>query len=127
MGDRRAYIDAALAMISEALGSAPVKQTPVIETAALGFEGPDFLNMAAVFPCSLSPEELLALCKRTEAVLGRTDPPEYAPDGTRIYHSRTIDIDILYYGNLVLDSPALTLPHPQTCTRPFVAELLSAL
>jgi 2-amino-4-hydroxy-6-hydroxymethyldihydropteridine diphosphokinase len=59
--------------------------------------------------------------------MGRTDGPEYDADGQRIYHNRIIDIDILFFGDLQLESPRLTLPHPQVFSRPFVGELLAML
>jgi 2-amino-4-hydroxy-6-hydroxymethyldihydropteridine diphosphokinase len=56
--------------------------------------------------------------------MGRKDAPEYAADGSRIYHDRIIDIDILFYGDLRLNTPLLTIPHPQVESRSFVRELL---
>ncbi|MCR4565428.1 MAG: 2-amino-4-hydroxy-6-hydroxymethyldihydropteridine diphosphokinase [Bacteroidales bacterium] len=63
---------------------------------------------------------LLADCKAVERALGREEVLEYAPDGTRIYHSRPIDIDILLWGDLILDLPTLQIPHPRMWERDFV-------
>ena len=52
--------------------------------------------------------------------MGRTDPPEYDGEGNRIYHSRIIDIDILFYGTERIDIPELTIPHKGIADRPFV-------
>ena len=49
---------------------------------------------------------------------------EFAADGSRIYHNRIIDIDILLYGKRRVSSPTLTIPHPQVEERPFVKPLL---
>ena len=125
LGDRRAYIDAALSALDEALGGRRLRTSEVLETEACGFDGPPFLNVVGVWSSGRKPLNILKICKKIERSLGRTDLPEYAPDGTRIYHDRTIDIDILLYGDLTLDSPALTIPHPQTETRPFVKTLLA--
>ena len=59
--------------------------------------------------------------------MGRTDTPEYAPDGSRIYHNRIIDIDILFYGEHSVSTPQLSIPHPQVHSRPFVKQLLEML
>nr|MCR4863966.1 2-amino-4-hydroxy-6-hydroxymethyldihydropteridine diphosphokinase [Bacteroidales bacterium] len=56
---------------------------------------------------------------------GRRDAPEYAADGSRIYHDRIIDIDILLYGDMKVDEPGLTIPHPQLDTRPFFGDLIA--
>ena len=52
--------------------------------------------------------------------MGRKDPPEYDGAGNRIYHSRIIDIDILFYGTERIDSELLTIPHKGIADRPFV-------
>lgn len=127
LGDRRAYIDAALAALDKALGGRRTKTTQIIETEACGFEAPPFLNAAAVYLSARKPATILKICKKIERSLGRTDAPEYSPDGSRIYHNRTIDIDILKYGDTVMNTPSLTIPHPQIVSRPFVKELLAQL
>lgn len=127
LGDRRAYIDAALAALDKALGGRRIKTTQVIETEACGFEAPPFLNAAAVYFSARKPATILKICKKIERSLGRTDAPEYAADGSRIYHNRTIDIDILLYGNLRVNTRDLKIPHPQVKERPFVKELLRQL
>ena len=52
--------------------------------------------------------------------MGRTDPPEYDGAGNRIYHSRVIDIDILFYGSEHISAPDLIIPHKDIENRPFV-------
>ena len=63
---------------------------------------------------------LLETVKRIEREMGRTDPPEYDGAGNRIYHSRIIDIDILFVGSLRMDTPELTIPHKGIKERAFV-------
>lgn len=126
LGDRRSYIDEALAALEKVFG-APRRSSPIIETEACGFEGPAFLNMVTVYESAMKPEDALAACKSIERSMGRTDAPEFAPDGSRIYHDRTIDIDILLFGDIEMDMPLLKIPHPQVLGRPFVRLLLDAV
>ena len=126
LGDREANVARALAALGRSLG--PVLQyTGTIETEACGFDGPPFLNAVAVFSCDRKPETVLKICKRIERSMGRTDAPEYDAHGRRVYHNRLIDIDILMYGDLLVNTPALHIPHPQVQERPFVGLLLKSL
>ncbi len=127
LGDRQANIDAALAALDKAFCGRRVQLTPVLETQACGFDGPPFLNAVVVYRSARKPENILKICKSIERSMGRTDPPEYAADGSRIYHDRIIDIDILMYGDLAVRTPTLTIPHPQVESRPFVKVLLEQL
>ena len=127
LGDRQANIDAALAALDKAFCGRRVQLTPVLETQACGFDGPPFLNAVVVYRSARKPENILKICKSIERSMGRTDAPEYAADGRRIYHDRIIDIDILMYGDLAVRTPSLTIPHPQVESRPFVKVLLEQL
>lgn len=82
---------------------------------ALGCEdgAPDFLNGALTGYWKGSPQELLALCRRIEAANGR--PNRHEPG-----RSRTLDLDLILFGTLLLQSPELTLPHPRAASRDFV-------
>lgn len=129
LGDRAAFLDSAC-NVMERLLRVELKRSKVMETEAVGFEGPAFLNMAVAFeaPEWLTPEGLLDFCQSIEMELGRAPhQAEYNADGTRRYGSRTIDIDILKYDDLEISTPRLTIPHPQVVSRPFVAELLNDL
>ena len=130
-GGRRANIMRALTFLENALGK-PEAVSEIIETEAVGFKGAEFLNCAARYRTRFGPRRILALCKKIEWEMGRREVPEYASDGSRIYHDRVIDIDILLYcpaatpgRSLVTHSKELTLPHPQVETRSFVRPLLS--
>lgn len=124
LGDRERNIRSALNLLDIALGARPSASSSIIPTEACGFEGPEFLNCIVKYKTLKRPRTVLSICKNIEKALGRSDSPEYDAEGKRIYHDRIIDIDILYYGNLRMESPELTVPHPQIQTRPFVRELL---
>ena len=123
IGARRTNIITALGMLDARYGRR-LSQSEIIETSALGFDGPDFLNCVACFETDEDPLEILRYCKRIEKALGRKDNPVYNSGGERIYMNRTIDIDILLYGDLKMETPELTIPHHQVESRPFVKQLL---
>lgn len=127
LGNRGENIRHALEALDKAFGGRRVKLSDIIETEACGFDGPPFLNAVVVYRSARKPENILKVCKRIERSMGRKDAPEYAPDGSRIYHDRIIDIDILFYGEHSLSTPDLTIPHPQVYSRPFVGKLLEML
>ena len=127
LGDREENIRRALEALDKAFGGRRVKLTKIIETEACGFDGPPFLNAVVVYRSARKPENVLKICKRIERSMGRTDAPEYASDGSRVYHNRIIDIDILFYGEHSVSTPQLTIPHPQVHSRPFVRQLLEML
>lgn len=127
LGDREANLQKAESLLKTSLEGSLVGSTPAIRTEAVGFDGPDFLNMILVFETSMEPADVLHACKRVETEMGRREIPEYDPQGRRIYHSRIIDIDILTYDPITMDTPELKIPHPQVEERAFVAELLSML
>lgn len=88
-------------------------ESRVYETPPWGYvDQPAFLNMAVEAETSLSPEELLGRLKQVEVEVGREPSFRYGP--------RRIDIDILFYDDLVLESGALTIPHPRLHERAFV-------
>ena len=124
LGDRQSNVNTALEALDEAFCGRRIRTSSVIETEACGFDGPPFLNAVVVYRSARRPETILKICKQIERRMGRTDAPEFAPDGSRIYHNRIIDIDILIYGDICVRTPQLTIPHPQVKTRPFVAGLL---
>ena len=129
LGDREACLNAACGMLEDAL-KVNLRRTEVMETEAIGFEGPAFLNMAVAFeaPEGLTPIKLLNLCQKVEVALGRPrHNAVYDKDGRRVYASRTIDIDILKYDDVVRSTKRLTLPHPQIYSRPFAAALLKEI
>ena len=111
LGDRLANLHAAIAALPP--GVTRLAESPVYETPPWGFtDQPAFLNMALKGETRLAPLALLAFLKKLETRLGRTPSLRYGP--------RKIDIDILFYDDLVLDAPELTIPHPNLHERSFV-------
>lgn len=123
IGDRERNLQTAIQKLNGIFGT-PLAQSGVVATESCGFNGPEFLNTVLKYRSSQDPYEVLALCKAVEREMGRVDRPEYDQRGNRIFHDRIIDIDILEYGNLQLDTAELTLPHPQIKTRPYILPLL---
>ncbi len=80
---------------------------------AVGFDGPDFVNLVAGFETDRPVESVIAELQRIEALCGRPrDAPKWAP--------RRMDLDILLYGDLVCERPGLTLPRPDLLRRPYM-------
>ena len=127
LGDRKENLEEAIRRLDLELGVPAAGLSGIVETAAWGFEGPDFLNMAALYRTEKTPRELLRICKSIEREMGRRETLEFGPDGKRIYHSRIIDIDILLYGDETVDEPDLKIPHPMIEKRPFVKGPLDEL
>ena len=125
LGDREWNLEQALALLSEAL-KVDMLCSRVLETEAVGFEGPAFLNQAVCFESDIAPEALLDLCQDIEVQLGRPrHTAQYGTDGKRIFSNRTMDIDILRYNDQEIHTDRLTIPHPQLWDRPYVKELLN--
>ena len=96
------------------------KQSSLIETTPIGvLNQPLFLNGAIEIETELSPLNLLRHLKDIERKLGRIPTQKWGP--------RTIDLDILTYGNLSMDTPELKLPHPEIKNRKFIQESLEEL
>lgn len=120
VGDRRANIISALNALDEGIGCHYSALSSIMESKSWGFDGADFLNCAVLYKSDILPHELLVLCKSIEYDMGRRERIEYAADGSRIYHDRIIDIDILLYGDEKINTPGLTVPHPKMREREFV-------
>jgi 2-amino-4-hydroxy-6-hydroxymethyldihydropteridine diphosphokinase len=111
MGDRKENLGKALDIISQRLRMAEV--SPIYETEPVGSPGQRyFLNMAVKTYTRLAPAELLMLAKGIERKMGRQPGQTGGP--------RPIDIDILFYGGEVVNTPELTIPHPRLAKRAFV-------
>jgi 2-amino-4-hydroxy-6-hydroxymethyldihydropteridine diphosphokinase len=112
LGDRRAHLDRALSFLA-GLGHL-LKRSSIYETSPVGMPGSaPFLNMVATLATALEPLDLLRECQACEAGQGR----DLADSRLR---DRVIDIDILLAGDMVMDTPELTLPHPRLAERGFV-------
>jgi 2-amino-4-hydroxy-6-hydroxymethyldihydropteridine diphosphokinase len=121
LGDRSAMLRAALEQLAAEPGVSLVAASSVRETDPVGpVDQPRFLNAAAALDTELSPRELLDRLLGIERRLGRTrEGPRFGP--------RTIDIDLLLYGEERLDEPGLELPHPRLHERLFALEPLFEL
>lgn len=114
LGDRESNLNEAVTMIKERIGSIS-SVSAFYQTAPWGFESPnEFINLALACKTVLSPTELLTTTQQIEVELGRTKKS----NGN--YSDRLIDIDILYYDQLVLNTHCLTIPHPLLHLREFV-------
>ncbi len=123
LGNRKQNIKEAVDMLAHELG-APVCVSTIIKTPAWGFTSPNpFLNMVAVFSTDVSPLELLDITEGIEYRLGRKVKTGH--DG--VYSDRPIDIDILLYGDEVISTERLKIPHPRMHERSFVLIPLSEI
>ena len=121
LGDRENNISEALRRMDEAFGTHYSALSEIIETEPFGFSGNAFLNAAVLYRIPAeSPLWTLYQVKAIEREMGRTDLPEYDAEGNRIYHSRVIDIDILFFGKEIIETPELTIPHKGILQREFV-------
>ena len=118
LGDRFANLQAAIAALPPAVRV--LAQSPVYETPPWGLtDQPAFLNMVLKGETALAPVELLKRLKLLETGLGRLPAVRWGP--------RRIDMDILFYDKLILDTPELTIPHPHLHERAFVLVPLADL
>ena len=133
LGERELNLLKAVNMMDEAFGVRPERMSKIYETPSWGFEGPAFLNMCILYRLPVetpSVEHVTGLfhrMKEIEKALGRSDTPEYDAYGNRVYHNRTIDIDILYYGKETINTEELTIPHPRIAERDFVKRPLKEI
>ncbi|MBR6648081.1 MAG: 2-amino-4-hydroxy-6-hydroxymethyldihydropteridine diphosphokinase [Bacteroidaceae bacterium] len=122
LGDKKQNILCAIEALSRIFGS-PLVVAPIIETEPWGFQSANtFLNTVVAYDTDLSPEEILTATQQVESTLGRTSK---SIDGK--YSDRPIDIDILLYGNAVIATDELTIPHPLMHKRQFVLQPFAAI
>lgn len=122
LGDRKMTIRRAVELLSGEPGIEVVAVSTLRETGPVGYvEQPDFVNGAVALETQLPPQELLGRLLAVERELGRVRAagPRFGP--------RTIDLDLLLYGEETVDEPGLTLPHPRLAERRFVLEPLHDL
>jgi 2-amino-4-hydroxy-6-hydroxymethyldihydropteridine diphosphokinase len=104
LGQRQVNLQSAVNALGELMAVGSL--SPVYETEPWGITNqPRFLNACMTVETTLSPEELLAALKSTEKKLGRKPGTHWGP--------RLIDIDLLFYDDLVIDASELSVPHPQ--------------
>jgi 2-amino-4-hydroxy-6-hydroxymethyldihydropteridine diphosphokinase len=115
LGDREATIEAAIAALPGVVAVSRLRETEPVGV----LDQPPFLNGAAALETTLSPRELLGTLLAIERELGRERRERWGP--------RTIDLDLLLYGDAVVDEPGLTVPHPRLHERHFALEPLHEL
>jgi 2-amino-4-hydroxy-6-hydroxymethyldihydropteridine diphosphokinase len=120
LGDREENLRRAVELLSEDEGIDVTAVSVIRETAPVGpvEQGP-FLNGAVQIETALGPRELLECLLDVEVRLGRVRDERWGP--------RTIDLDLLLYGDEVVDEPGLTVPHPRLHERRFALEPLADL
>jgi 2-amino-4-hydroxy-6-hydroxymethyldihydropteridine diphosphokinase len=120
LGDRETHLRTALEALAAEDGIDVVAVSRLRETEPVGpVEQEPFLNGAVQVATELPPRELLARLLNVEERLGRVRRERFGP--------RTIDLDLLVYGDEIVDEPGLTLPHPRLHERRFAVEPLAEL
>ena len=119
LGDRDAHLDFAIARLATLLNN--LKASRYYDTVPVGVSGPQplYLNAAAVGEARLSARELLDVLLAIEHERGRERPRPNA--------ARTLDLDLILFGDAVIDEPGLMVPHPRFRQRRFVLEPLSEI
>ena len=119
LGEREAALRKALATLGQYPGTRVLRVSPLYGSAPVDAGGPDYLNAVAEVATTLTPEALLQTLQAIEQSAGRERPYRNAP--------RTLDLDILWFGDQVIDTPTLTVPHPRMAERAFVLRPLADL
>ena len=119
LGDRMAALRAAVVGMGQLPGTRLERVSPLYGTAPVGAVGPDYLNAVAELTTVLAPLRLLHALQALELNAGRERPYRNAP--------RTLDLDILCFGDEAIASPELTVPHPRMTQRAFVLRPLADL
>jgi 2-amino-4-hydroxy-6-hydroxymethyldihydropteridine diphosphokinase len=112
LGDAQQSLRDAIAAIGQLPGTTLTQQSSLYRTAPVDSSGPDYINAVVQINTVLTAPALLAALQAIEQAAGRERPYRNAP--------RTLDLDILLYGNARISSPTLTVPHPRMHERAFV-------
>lgn len=120
LGDRKAHIEQAINMINQSGHTKILRQSTLIETDPVGYDDQDpFLNGVLMVSTTLTPRKLIQWLLSIEADLKRERLVKWGP--------RTIDLDVIYYDDLVTDDMEIVLPHPRMHERTFVLEPLAEI
>lgn len=112
LGDARATVLQAIQALGALRGTRLLQNSALYRTAPIASSGPDYINAVAELATEFSAPELLQELQALESAAGRQRPYRNAP--------RTLDLDLLLFGDARIDSPALTVPHPRMTERAFV-------
>lgn len=115
IGNRTYYLAQATQLLQQRVGKM-TKASPILETEPWGVstQQDNYLNQIITFETTLQPLELLQITQEIEKELGRTSKGDNTP--------RTIDLDILYYDDCIIELPNLTIPHPLAHLRTFILD-----
>lgn len=120
LGDRLANLQRAVHLLAEVPGLRVARSSRVYETEPVGGpEQPEYLNAVVEVETDLAPHDLLEACLSVETWMGRVRAEPWGP--------RTIDVDVLTYGDETVDEPDLVIPHPRMHERGFVLVPLAEL
>jgi 2-amino-4-hydroxy-6-hydroxymethyldihydropteridine diphosphokinase len=119
LGDAKLAVHAALDAIAELPQTQCVRRSSLYRSAPVDAGGPDFINAVAEVRTALTAPDLLRELQALELAAGRERPYRNAP--------RTLDLDLLLYGEGRIESPALTVPHPRMRERAFVLQPLAEI
>ncbi|MCM1047682.1 MAG: 2-amino-4-hydroxy-6-hydroxymethyldihydropteridine diphosphokinase [Clostridiales bacterium] len=120
IGDKEKYIDEAIDALANDVKCRLVKKSDLVKSTAYGgVEQEDFLNGAVMIKTLYTPHELLARLHEIEQAAGRKRDIHWGP--------RTLDLDIIFYDDLVMDTEDLTIPHKDMQNRDFVLEPLAQI
>jgi 2-amino-4-hydroxy-6-hydroxymethyldihydropteridine diphosphokinase len=119
LGDAVTTVQQALRDVGSLPHTQLFKASSLYRSAPYEAQGPDFINAVALVHTQLSPLDLLQALQALELKSGRERPFKNAP--------RTLDLDVIFYGDLALTTPELTLPHPRWHERAFVLRPLSEI
>jgi 2-amino-4-hydroxy-6-hydroxymethyldihydropteridine diphosphokinase len=119
LGNARESIEQALVALKQTAGIETLRSAPLYASEPIEATGPTFINTVAEIHTTLEPLALLDVMQAIENDQGRERPYRHAP--------RTLDLDLLWYDGVTLDTPRLTLPHPRMHQRAFVLKPLHDL
>ncbi len=112
LGDSLTILETALEILARTPGISLQAKSSWYKTPPLGPPQPDYINGCALLQVQLTPPELLETLLKIETHFGRTRNQHWGP--------RTLDLDLLFFDNVILDTPTLQLPHPRMTERAFV-------
>ena len=119
LGDRQSALCAALIAVGAIPGTRLLRVSPLYRSTPVDAGGSDYLNAVAELATTLAPHALLKTLQAVETAAGRERPYPNAP--------RTLDLDILWFGDQVIHTPDLVVPHPRMFERAFVLRPLADL
>jgi 2-amino-4-hydroxy-6-hydroxymethyldihydropteridine diphosphokinase len=119
LGDAQASVLQAIQDVGALATTQLKKASALYASAPYEASGPEFVNAVAIYETDLPPLELLDALQNLENIAGRERPFANAP--------RTLDLDIIFYGDVALDAPRLTVPHPRWQERAFVLAPLAEI